>query len=99
MDGAATNSASGSRYFWSDRSKARVLAILLDRAWHAGLLLEACRLLWLRCITLCSRIMSNLKVYLPSWRGSMKARRSIKCYLLKLLAELMLSFPICDSIA
>ena len=35
--------ASGAQYFWSDKSKARVLATLLDRAWRAVLLLESCR--------------------------------------------------------
>ena len=43
LDGAVTGTASGSQYFWSDRPKARVLDVLLDRVWRGGLLLESCR--------------------------------------------------------
>ena len=43
LDRILDGTASGAQYFWCDRSKARVLATLLDRAWRDVLLLESCR--------------------------------------------------------
>ncbi|KAM0894988.1 hypothetical protein ACQ4PT_024141 [Festuca glaucescens] len=43
LDDIIEDTSCGKRYFWSDRVKARVLALLLDRSWRAVLLLESCR--------------------------------------------------------
>ena len=43
LDGVVAGTASSQQYFWSDRPKARVLALLLDRAWRTVMLLESCR--------------------------------------------------------
>ena len=43
LDRVVLGSASVYQRFWSDRSSARELAILLDRSWHAALLLQSCR--------------------------------------------------------
>ena len=43
LDGIIEGMTCGKQYFWSDRLKARVLALLLDRSWRAVMLLESCR--------------------------------------------------------
>lgn len=43
LDAAPTGTASGMHYFWSNRARGRVLAILRDRTWRAALALEGCR--------------------------------------------------------